>query len=195
MALTTTTLSAAITSTQTVFQVGSTTNITAPVFTTGTGYTWLLIENEVMFVISVPTSGTVQVIRGQLGTQALAHANTCGVNIGLPTDFPAFQPQVTAFATSRQRFEGTSGPIAAAASFTCPGTVFHVTGATQTTTMTPPTGFVEGRVTVIADTAWSWAAGSNQYNFGVAGTATTYPGFVDFVYDASKQLWYPSRVV
>ena len=65
--LNSTTLSAAITDQTTQFLVGSTTNITA-----NTSY--LVLNEEVMFVTALPVAGTVSVQRGLNGTLARAHA-------------------------------------------------------------------------------------------------------------------------
>src|ERR1700675_4679566 len=99
MAITATTLSGAITSYVTSFGVASTTNITAPVLTTGSGYTFLKVDDELMFVTGVPVSGTVQVVRGFGGTQAVSHIASVPVIVGLPTDFVNFAPNITSFST------------------------------------------------------------------------------------------------
>jgi len=196
MAISYTTLSATITAYQTQFAVASTSNISAPVLTTGSGYTWLLVENELMWVTAVPVSGTIQVTRGMLGTQAVAHNSSAGVVIGLPSDFSAFVPALQAIQPlPPYKFQGVYAPVTAAATITATGPVFHITGATQTTTMNPPSGFVEGQITVIADTNWSWGTTTAAFGFATSGTATTYPGTVTFTYDAAKAQWYPSRVV
>lgn len=86
MAITNTTLSAAVLTTDTVINVASATGITAPNFQTGSGITWLRIDQELMLVIGV--SGTViNVLRGQNGTPAQAHLVNTAVAIGLPGDF------------------------------------------------------------------------------------------------------------
>jgi len=196
MAITSTTLSAAITSSQTQFAVGSTTNITAPVLTTGSGFTFLYVEQELMFVTGVPQSGVVQVIRGFSGTQAVSHIVTTPVIVGGTGDFPNFAPNITAFnAALPNRFAGVSGPVASAATIAAPGPIFHVTGTTATNIITPPTNFVEGRITIIADGVWTWTASTSVTNgIAVSGTVTTAKSSVDFIYDANTALWYPSRL-
>lgn len=73
--LTTTTLSAALTNSQTSFQVASGTGITG-VSASGPG-SFLFVDRELMQVISVPTAGSgttlVNVMRGVGGTRATAH--------------------------------------------------------------------------------------------------------------------------
>lgn len=93
MAITATTLSSAVASgpagVDTFINVASATGITAPNFTTGVGLTYLLIDQELMFVTSV--SGTViGVQRGVAGTPSQPHVINTNVEIGLPTDFPYF---------------------------------------------------------------------------------------------------------
>jgi hypothetical protein len=56
-------------------------------------------------------------------------------------------------------------------------------------------GFVEGTITIVADGVWTWTTGgASPWAFGVAGTVTTAGSAVDFTYDATKSLWYPSRL-
>lgn len=192
MAINSTTLSGAITAYQTQFGVGSTSNITAPVSTTGTGVTLLFCEAELMGVTAVPVSGTVQVIRGVGGTQAVSHSASAAVIIGGVSDFPNFTPQVAAFQTlSPNRFQGVSPSVASATTIAAPGPVFHVTGTTAIATISLPTNFVEGRITIIFDGVDTW---TNAGNIGVAGTNTTAGSAVDFIYDANTSKWYPSRL-
>lgn len=189
-----TTLSGAINATQTSFGVAAATNITAPTSTTGAGFTYLYIDAELMFVTGV--NGTVvQVLRGQGGTQAVAHGATAGVLIGLPSDFSPFQPGVGAFSAVASNFAGFSAPVASAAALQASGRRFHVTGIVQSTTLLPPAGFVEGELTIVADGIWTWTTGgASPWGFAVAGTVTTAGSVVTFSYDATKQLWYPSRL-
>lgn len=195
MAITNTTLSGAVTAYQTVFAVGSTTNITAPVTTTGSGLTYLYVEAELMQVVAVPISGTVQVIRGISGTQAVSHLITTGVAIGGPSDFPNFSPAIASFQTlSPNRFQGPSGPVASAATIAASGAVFHVTGTTATNIITPPTNFVEGRITIIADGVWTFTSSAVTNGIFQSGTVTTAGSAVDFIYDATTARWYPSRL-
>jgi hypothetical protein len=192
VAINSTTLSAAITATQTQFAVASTTNILAPVFTTGAGYTFMLIDLELMFVTGVPIAGTVQVIRGFGGSVASAHGITAPVIVGLPSDFPQYAPAITAFVSAEpNRFRGIFAPVASATTITASGPLFHVTGTTATATINLPANFVEGAITVIADGVWTWTAAGN---IAVAGTVTTAGSTVTFIYDAATSKWYPSRL-
>jgi hypothetical protein len=195
MAINTTTLSAAITASQTQFAVASTTNITAPVLTTGSGYTWLLVEAELMWVTAVPASGVVQVTRGMLGTQAVAHSTTATVTIGLPTDFPVFVPKIQAFRSLEpDRFQGVYAPVASAASITATGPIFHVTGGTAINIINPPANFVEGTITILFDSACTWTSSAVTYGIAASGTCTTAKSAVSFTYDTVTALWYPSRL-
>src|SRR6185503_19549367 len=90
MSITATTLSAAMTSTQTTVSLTSATGVTAPNFQTGSGITYLLVDQELMLVTGI--SGTVaSVVRGVNGTPAQSHVSGGQVQIGLPADFPTQQ--------------------------------------------------------------------------------------------------------
>lgn len=98
MALTATTVTNAITSTDTTFVVGSTAAASAPNFTSGStvanpgaGVIWAYCDQEFMLVMEVPVSGTIRVLRGQLGTQAASHSASAPITFGYGTDF-AGQP-------------------------------------------------------------------------------------------------------
>lgn len=86
MSIAQTTLSGAITSSQTSFGVASATGITNPNFQTLTGITWLLIDQEFMLVESV-VGTVVSVVRGTNSSVAQAHASGAVVAAGAPTDF------------------------------------------------------------------------------------------------------------
>src|SRR5450755_164327 len=89
MAINVTTLSGAITSSQTSFGVASVTNIPIPNNQTGIGQSLLLIDQEFMQPYAV--NGTVvSVIRGVGGTAAAAHGSGAQVQSGLPSDFGPF---------------------------------------------------------------------------------------------------------
>lgn len=90
MAKVQTTLSGAITSSQTSFGVASATGITAPNFQTLVGITWLLIDQEWMLVENV-VGTVVSVVRGYNSSVAQAHVSGALVIAGAPTDFP--EPQ------------------------------------------------------------------------------------------------------
>ncbi len=196
MAITATTLSGAITPYATQFALASTTGVLAPVSTTGSGATYLLCEAEMMFVTAVPVSGTVQVIRGVLGTQAVAHVTSSGVLAGLVTDFPNFVAKIgTESPLLPDRFAGVSAVVAAAGTIVAPGPLFHVSGTTATTKITPPANFVEGSITIIADAIWTWTSTTAANGILCPGSVTTAGSTVTFVYDAATSQWYPSRQV
>ncbi len=108
MAITTTTLTSACTATDTSIHVASATGITAPNFQTGSGITVLVIEQERLVCIAAPNGTFIPVIRGQGGTQQVAHANSALVFIGAPTDFMAFVEIVGNLMTSQQTQEGVT---------------------------------------------------------------------------------------
>ena len=200
MALTSTTLTAAITAQDTYFAVGATTGITAPVSTTGSGYTWLLVESEIMFVTGVNTTTlVVNVLRGQLGTQAVAHGASAPVAAGAYSDFPGFSPAISGFSVASNKNIGFSAPVVSAATITATGPRFHLTGTTQVTTMKPYSGYIEGGPIVIvfdgSGSGLTWSTGgTSPYAFSVAGTATTAASAVEFIYDASIPGWIPLRL-
>ncbi len=195
MAITATTLSGAITPYATQFALASTTGVLAPVSTTGSGATYLLCEAEMMFVTAVPVSGTVQVIRGVLGTQAVAHVTSSGVLAGLVTDFPNFVAKIgTESPLLPDRFSGVSAVVASAATIVAPGPLFHVSGGTAINIITPPANFVEGSVTVIFDSACTWTSSSVTNGISASGTSTTAGSAVTFTLDAATLRWYPSRL-
>lgn len=194
MSITATTLSAAIDSTQTRFNVASTTGITAPNNQTGSGITYLYLGSEMMLVTAIPVSGTVDVLRGQLGSRAQSHGASEPVLAGAPTDFPSFQPTQGVEVQANNRYLGCSAPVAAAATITPSGKIFHVTGTTATSKINAPSSdFIEGQFTVIADGAWTWTSGSSAGSIAQAGAVTSAGTTVTFTYDAATQLWYASR--
>ena len=95
MAITATTLSGAITSTQTSFGVASATGITAPNNQTGAGIIILKVDLEYMLVYAI--AGTVvSVVRGYNGSAAQAHVTGSQVQIGAtPADFATDQMEYT----------------------------------------------------------------------------------------------------
>ena len=108
MSITTTTLTSACSATDTSIHVASATGITAPNFQTGSGITILIIEQEKMVCIAAPNGTFIPVLRGQGGTQQVAHANSALVFIGLPTDFTAFIQIFGNLMTSQQTQEGVT---------------------------------------------------------------------------------------
>lgn len=195
MSLNSTTLTNAIDANVTQFAVGSTSNITAPNFQTGSGITFLYMGQEMMQVTGVPLSGVVQVVRGFNGTRATSHGASEPIIIGLPSDFANFTPSVGSFVVENNRFFGVSAPVAAAATITPTGKLFHITGTTATSKINlPSVDTVEGQFTVIADATWTWTSATTPLAIAQSGTVTALSSSVTFTYDAATQLWYPSRV-
>lgn len=195
MAITATTLNGAITGYATQFALTSTSGVLAPVLTTGAGFTYLMVEAEMMQVTAVPVSGTVQVVRGVLGTQAVAHITLSGVLAGLVTDFPTFVAKTMATVPLQDRFAGVSAAVASAATIIAPGPVFHVTGTTATNIITPPANFLEGEITVIADGVWTFTSSAVTNGIFQSGTVGTAGTTLKFVYDQATLRWYPSRIL
>ena len=196
MAFTATTLSGAINATQTSFGLTAVTNVVAANGPVGGG-SWLFVDKELMTVISVNTTTlVVGVLRGQGGTQAVAHGNTGSVLIGAVADFAGFQPTVSSFSGTAAIYEGCSSPVASATSITATGKVFHITGTTTITNMVPPPGMVEGFVTVLFDgVAAITASGTASGNaFALGCTPTTAGTSITFYLDQATGLWYASRI-
>ena len=195
MAITATTLSAAIAANDTVIGVASATGITAPVSTTGAGVTFLKIDSEVLGVISV--SGTqVTVRRGLLGTQAKSHENAAPVLIGSPSDYPSFVPEQSVSAPQQPyNFSALGAPLTGATVAPVNGAIHFFTGTTALVTITPPAGLVAGgKITLIFSGSGSGLTWTAAENIAVAGTATTALSAVDFFYNPVTSKWYPSRL-
>jgi hypothetical protein len=195
MAFNATTLSAAIGTSDTSLSVASATGITAPNFTTGSGITYLSIENEFLLVTGV--SGTViSVQRAVAGTFAQAHGASAAVLAGLPTDFGPVVPSVKAQQdpTPAGALYGYSAPVASAATIVATGPLFHVTGTTAVNIITPPAGFVEGQLTIIFDAVCTWTSSNVTNGISASGTATTAGSAVTFYLDAATNRWFPSRL-
>lgn len=212
MSLAYTTIVGAVAPNATSFSVTSATNITAPIFNTGSGITYLLCDQELMLVTGVNgTAVTVQ--RGVGGTRAMNHSALAPVMSGLPADFLGFAPAIKAFVPvlPETAFAMPGPAVASAASIICPSFFFHVTGSASITNMTPPTSaglsytgssseenYVNGtRITIITDSTASWATGGGGTGVAIAGTvaALTAGTAIDFILDGSltSQLWYPLR--
>jgi hypothetical protein len=84
--LSTTTLTAALDATSRRFAIGSTTGVNGLGSLTSP-QSVLVIDGEAMLVQNVPVSGIVEVIRGQLGTKARAHAASVVVSFGAASRF------------------------------------------------------------------------------------------------------------
>lgn len=145
MALTATTLSAAITANQTTFAVASTTGFPA-VGLVGQNQT-VKIDNEYMVCTGVPISGTITVrARGDQGTPAVAHSALAFVQTSSNTaDFPVTPPQsdvpIAPYATDVVTL-GTDVTLA------CPSkdTVYIIDKATAiAVTLSAPTTGQDGR--------------------------------------------------
>ena len=194
MSINATTLSAAMGGSDLALTVASATGILAPNFTTGVGVTYLLVESELMLVQSV--NGTfIGVTRGQMGTPSVTHPSSSPVLAGLVTDFPQFTPVVgSSFAVAPTNYHAVNAPVASAATIAASGRRFHVTGGTAINIITPPTGMVEGEVTVIFDSACTWTSSAVTNGIFASGTSTTAGSAVTFYLDAATARWYPSRL-
>jgi hypothetical protein len=178
---------------------------------------------EVMFVNAV-TGTTVSVTRGYYGSNGNPHISGALVLIGAPNQFyaveptgactPAAQP-VTPYLNVKTGNEwlcssilnrwvpgfgnttaplGATAAVATAATIVPSGPLFHTTGTVAVVTITPPTGFSDGQITIIFDgssTGLTWTAAGN---IAVAGTATTALSSVTFTWDKNTSKWYPSRL-
>lgn len=82
MAITRTTLSAAIDADERFIRLGSTTNMLANDL--------LVVGNEIMLVNRIPVAGTAKVQRGVNGTKSIAHTTGASADFGQHSDFGAF---------------------------------------------------------------------------------------------------------
>lgn len=196
MSITATTLSAAMTSTDNSLQVAAATGISAPVNPTGSGFTYLMIDNELLFVTAI--SGTVaSVLRGQSGTRAVSHAVSTPVLIGGPSDFPNFVPATLVTTNVKpENFNALSAPFTGATIAPKLGQSWaHFTGTTALVTITVPTGLENGgAITLVFDGSSSGLTWTAADNIAVAGTSTTAASAVTFTYDAVTAKWHPSRL-
>jgi hypothetical protein len=195
MSFNSTTLSSAMLVNDTTISVASATGITAPNFTTGVGLTYLLLETEYMLVTgstAVSTVFTVQ--RGVAGSTAAAHAASTPVLAGAPSDFGVIVPSVRAVQdpSPAGQLYGFSAAVASAATIAAPSNIFHVTGGTAINIITPPTGMVEGQVTIVFDSTCTWTSSNVTNGISASGTSTVAGRAVTFYLDAGTSRWYPS---
>lgn len=194
MAITTTTLSGAVGTSDIIINVASATGISAPTFPTGAGFTLLKIDNEMMFVTAV--SGTaISVLRGQWGTRSVSHLSSAPVIIGGPNDYPNFIPtQAVTSPVLPDRFSAIGPPLTGATIAPTGGPIHHFTGTTALVTITPTTDTVAGgRITLIFDGSGSGLTWTAAGNIKVAGTVSQFQA-VDFFYDPTTTSWYPSTI-
>lgn len=198
MALNATTLSAAIGATDTSLLLASITGVTTPSFQSGSGITYLFIEQEWLQVMSVGASASipVQVKRGMLGSAASAHGASTPVVAGLPSDFPA--PTISQRATqdTAPQLVGFSAPVAGAATNVATGPFFHLTGTVAMVNLTAPntSDFEGAAITIVFDGSAAGLTWTAAGNISVAGTATTAGSFVTFIFDQGSGKWHPSRL-
>lgn len=198
MSLNATTLSAAITATDTSLLLASITGVTTPSFQSGSGITYLFIEQEWLQVFSVGASAAapVQVKRGMLGSAAAAHASATPVVAGLPSDFPS--PTISQRATqdTAPQLVGFSAPVAGANTNVATGPFFHLTGTVIMKTLTAPntSDFEGAAITIVFDGSGAGLTWDATGNIAVAGTATTAGSYVTFVFDQGSGKWHPSRL-
>lgn len=221
-ALTSTTLSAAVTASQTAFSVASATGITVP---TNSYNTVLYVEREAMLVIGV-SGKVVTVIRGMFGSQADAHISGSPVLIGPPGAFQNFDPQGDSSGalynpTVNQRTSnqwipstvsgqwvpgfgnpGTSGQpgleettAVTGATILPTGPLMTFTGTTALVTITAPPDLKDGYAfTLIFTGSGSGLTWTAAGNISPAGTSTTANSTVTFVYNLTLNKWVPSRL-
>ena len=213
MALTATTLSAAITATQTTFTLASGTGIVVPNFTAtppgtivGTvGY--LLIEQELMQIQQV-NGAVVTVQRGYNGSLAVPHAITSPVLSGFSQDFFAFVPSQKSDQPYLPLSIAFGGPVTGAV-ITPTAAFCHFTGTTALTTINlpnylnlggaypgyyPENPIAGAQVNLVFDGSAAGLTWTAAVNIGVAGTLAAAGSMVTFTYDPNTSKWYPNRV-
>lgn len=200
MSITNTTLSAAVGVTDQVIQVASATGITAPNFQTGSGITWLRIDQELMQVMGV--SGTViNVLRGQLGTPQQAHLINTAVVIGLPADFPSTNEILNTATIPQVNLGGMNlqpvflGGSADAIPNTVSGNYVVKTAGVDAMTLAAPPLSADGIVvSIFSDTtnAHTITATSLFANGTALKTTATFPAFrgAGVILKASNGVWH-----
>jgi hypothetical protein len=200
MALVATTLSSAALVNDTTLNVASASNISAPIFNTGVGITYLYVEQEYMLVLGV--AGTVITVqRGILGSCASPHGASCPVVSGLPTDFAAPPISIKAQQDFYPNQIGFSAPVVGANTNVATGPYFHLSGTTIMKTLTAPSLFgtggalIEGgQISIVFDGSAAGLTWDATGNIAVAGTATTAGSMVTFTFDLGSGKWHPSRL-
>lgn len=186
MAITTTTLSGALTNIETTIGLTSVTGVTAGTGPTGVGITKLLVDQEIMLVAAAPQGTAVHVVRGYDSTVSQAHANGALVLIGAPSDFPQnnYYGLQTMFAKQTLgrsvqegiNLTGTTDAIDA----TVPGFYVIKGGAVDAMTLAAPAAAAEGNIIeIVSDTlfAHTLTATSLLANGTALKTTATFPAF------------------
>ena len=194
MAITVTTLAGAVAVGDLWVNLTATTGVSAPVGPTGSGYTYIKVDAEVMFVNGAVVGSAAPVLRGQLGTVQAAHLTSAPVLIGGPSDFPNFKASVAAFQALGE--DSVGSPLTGATIAPTGGAIHHFTGSTAITSITPIDASKAQKITLIMDGSaaglgWTGAATANAPRG--TGVCTQYQA-VDFFYDPSTTYWYPSTI-
>lgn len=214
MALTATTLSAAITNNQTVFSVASATNIIAPNFTavpagtTVANILYALCEQELMQITGI-NGTTMTVQRGYNGTAATGHGASAPIITGYSSDFIGFVPAQKTDVPFLPFGSVAFGAPVTGATITPTAAYQHFTGSTALVTINLPNytnigGSYPGyypenpiagmQITLVFDGTGSGLTWTAAGNINVAGTSTTAGSGVTFTYDPSISKWIPSRL-
>lgn len=196
MALNTTTLSTAMTVSDTVVNLTATTGVNVPNYPVGP-FTYIIVEQELMIVTQFSgTSGDpVQVSRGQNGTKCVAHAISAPAFIFLSTDNYTGVYGALQFSNPIQEVVGS--PVTGATitpTVWGPGTLMHYTGTTNLATINLPAGVLATRVTLVFDGSAGGLTWVATGNISIGGTLAAAKSAVTFVYDVSTTKWIPSRV-
>lgn len=188
MAITATTLSAAVGLTDTSVLLASITGVTSPSFQSGTGITYLFIDQELFLVMNVGASASIPVLvkRGMGGTIQTTHVSGAQVQIGGPSDFTPFLEVVGTSLVTKQTegalnwpaifLSGTADAIPAGVA----GFYVIKTGSANAMTLAAPTAAQEGNVIQIwSDTlfAHTLTATSLLANGTALKTTATFPAF------------------
>lgn len=202
MSIVATTLSAAMTATQTTCTVASTTNITNPNWQTAAGIIYLLIDQEYMLVTSVNTTTLVcQLQRGQWGTAQAAHVSGSLVQSGTPTDYSQLSQIFSQKSTTALQVEyATNLPAtflsgsADAINPAVPGFYEVKTAGVDAMTLAAPPASAEGNIiTVVSDTANAHTiTATSLFAGGTALKSTaTFPAFrgASITLRASNGVW------
>jgi len=166
--------------------LASITGVTSPSFQSGTGITYLFIDQELFLVMNVGASASIPVLvkRGMGGTIQTAHTSGSQVQVGGPSDFTPYLEVVGPALVTKQTEGGLNWPaiFLSGSADAVPGGVagFYVvkTAGVDAMTLAAPTAAQEGNIISIwSDTAnaHTVTAPSAIFAVGALKTVATFP--------------------
>lgn len=154
MALTSTTVSGAITASATTLKLASATGVAVGMFA--------YLDSEMVVITDVSLSPTVAVQRGRYGTVATLHATGCPIAFGLPTDFVQI-PNLGQSATGTQKVV-TYGAAGAITIPTVNTYILLQSGASSAMTLNDPNADNQAEITIQAGDAKAYTVDNGSTN-------------------------------